>query len=107
MDERYGKDASQRVQDIDWIREAAGRGECMLTGDIRIARRPAEARTVWMTEARVFALPSGTATGPDKLARYVAQARAVMRWALRVPGPFVASVGKDGLRRLGLAYPPR
>ena len=55
MDERYGSDASQRIADVDWIADATGRGESLLSEDSAVARRPAEAMAVVMNDARFFA----------------------------------------------------
>jgi hypothetical protein len=102
MDERYGVDRSQSVADVDWIRDASAQGECMLTNDTAIARRPAEATVVRMCGARVFALARADLTGPQMLEVFLAHKADIMRWAARVSGPFVSAVSQSGLRRLRL-----
>ncbi|HEY0216177.1 MAG TPA: hypothetical protein VGC57_07290 [Cellulomonas sp.] len=105
MDERYGAEVSQHVADTDWIRDATALGECLLTKDTAIARRPAEAQAVVMNDARVFALSDARATGQDMLRCFLAHQVAIHRWAVRVPAPFVVAVSRQRLRRAGLAYP--
>lgn len=56
MRERYGSVTAQALADIDWIRDATGEGEVLLTGDKAIAKRPVEARAVTASAARLFAL---------------------------------------------------
>ena len=56
MDERYGSDASQFIQDIQWIEEAAERGDVMLCKDLRVATNQLEADAVHRVSARVFGL---------------------------------------------------
>jgi len=63
MDERYGADRSQGVQDSQWIEEAALAGDVLLCKDLAIAGNALEAQVVYMTSARVFALSS--AGSPD------------------------------------------
>jgi hypothetical protein len=105
MDERYGTDRSQTVSDVDWIADACEAGECLLTSDAAIARRPAEAAVIFMHSARAFVPARGGLTGPAKLSLLLANEGAILRWARRAPGPFVASVGPSGLRRLRINYP--
>jgi hypothetical protein len=54
MDERYGADQSQNVQDTQWIEEATLAGDVLLCKDLAIAQNPLEAQVVYMTSARVF-----------------------------------------------------
>ncbi|MDR1189899.1 MAG: hypothetical protein LBK95_21000 [Bifidobacteriaceae bacterium] len=105
MDERYGKERSQQIDDVDWIADASALGECLLTGDAGIAHRPAEAAVIWMTEAKAFVPGRNSATGPAQLERLVAEEGAIMRWALRASGPFVLNVEAGRLRRLRINYP--
>lgn len=64
MDERYGADRSQAVGDEEWISDAADRGEILLCKDRAVARNVAEARAIYMHDARVFALARADLTGP-------------------------------------------
>ncbi|MEU4834917.1 hypothetical protein [Streptosporangium sp. NPDC023615] len=45
MDERYGKDDSQRIDDVQWIEEATIRGDILLCKDLAITRNLVEARS--------------------------------------------------------------
>lgn len=105
MDERYGTDVSQEVDDATWIRDASARGECLLTKDVWIARRPAEAQQVVMSEARVFALKNARLTGEAMAGLFVLHGPSIVRWATRVSGPFVCGVGPRGLARVRLTWP--
>lgn len=102
MDERYGVEASQLIDDISWIRDASELRECLLTKDAAVARRPAEAKQIRMSDARVFALMNASVTGDEMAARFLRQERAIMRWAERVPAPFVCGVDADRVRRVRL-----
>jgi hypothetical protein len=102
MDERYGADRSQQVADVDWIREASARGECLLTKDVAIARNPSEAQMVVACDARVFAITNSRITGPQMLARLIQHEAAVFRWAQRSRPPFVLGLGPLRAERLRL-----
>jgi hypothetical protein len=64
MDERYGKAESQKIQDTQWIEEAALAGDILLCKDLAIARNTLEAQVVYMSSARVFGLSDASLTGP-------------------------------------------
>ena len=104
MDERYGPRRSQGVSDVDWIRDASQRGECLLTKDAAVASRPAEAEAIYMNDSRVFALARANVIGPTMLMWFLANERAIHRMTRAKP-PFVMAVGPDRLRRKRLAYP--
>ena len=105
MDERYGSSVSQEVADVDWIREATERGECLITKDVAIARNPAEAEVVYNCDARVFAITNARITGLEMLARLVRHEPAIFRWAQRTPPPFVLGLGPTGVARVRLTLP--
>lgn len=105
MDERYGRAASQAVPDIDWIREASERGECILTKDAAIARNPTEAEVIYNCDARVFTITDARITGTDILSRLVLHEETIFRWALRTRPPFVLGLGPQASRRLQLHRP--
>jgi PIN domain-containing protein len=48
IDERYGKDGSQKIQDTKWIEEATLAGDVLLCKDLAIAHNPLEAQVVYM-----------------------------------------------------------
>ncbi|MBB2915497.1 hypothetical protein FHS43_006818 [Streptosporangium becharense] len=65
MDERYGKDDSQRIEDVQWIEEATIRGDILLCKDLAITRNPVEARVIFMSGARIFAIANASVVGRD------------------------------------------
>ena len=81
MDERYGFERSQEIADIDWIREASQRGECILTKDTAIARNPVEARIVHMCNARVVTVTTQRVPASSVLVSLIANEAAIRRWA--------------------------
>ena len=105
MDERYGVERSQEIADADWIRDASERGECILTKDAAIARRPAEAQVVYACAARVFTIKNARITGPQMLGLIVDHADEIQRLADRAEGPYVMGVRVGGMERLRLAFP--
>ncbi len=105
MDERYGFERSQSIPDVEWIIDATGLGECLLTKDIAIATRAPEARIVVMNDARLFALANARLTGPESLGQFLRNEQAIFRWAARVKPPFAAAIYEHGVRRRTLRYP--
>jgi hypothetical protein len=99
MDEAYGPEASQDVADIDWIRDATARGECLLTKDVRIARNPVEARIVHMCEAKVFTVTDARITARQTLDRLLDNQATIFRWAARTPAPFVLGISQSRASR--------
>lgn len=102
MDERYGPSVSQKIADTEWISDAAGRGDCIITKDSRIASRPAEAEVVDVTGARVFAIKNAHLTGPQMLELLLQHEAAIRSWVGRVDGPFVVGLGPVRAARLRL-----
>jgi hypothetical protein len=49
MDERYGVEHSQLIQDVQWIEEATLRGDVLLSKDLRIAKNVLEATAVYQS----------------------------------------------------------
>lgn len=105
IDERYGTQLSQRTEDVDWIGDAAQRGEISICKDSAIAYNYDEAWTIYMNEARVFAFSNKQLTGPQ-------MAHLLLRWqmeiwsiARRVNGPYVFAVSQHRPRRCRLRYP--
>lgn len=107
MRERYGESPGQAVGDPVWIREATAAGECILTKDARVATRPAEAQTIYMCDARVFAFAKAGLIADQMIAVLLTQGDAIQAWANRTPGPFVAALRADlPIQRRRLNYPP-
>jgi len=63
MDERYGADQSQNIQDTQWIEETTLAGDVLLCKDLAIAQNPLEGQAIYMTSARVFALSNAAIAG--------------------------------------------
>lgn len=106
MRERYSEHGGQFTSDVTWIREASEAGECVLTKDDRVATRPAEAQTIYMCDARVFAFARADLTAESMIDILLHQAERIERWATRTPGPYVASLSAHRpIRRRRLNYP--
>jgi hypothetical protein len=106
MDERYGLQESQRISDIQWIEDATGNGDVLLSKDLRIARNPLEAAAVDRVSARAFGLARRDVNGAT-MARYLlGNEAAIFQMARRASGPYVVSVHDSStprpLRRLKL-----
>ena len=107
MDERYGADQSQNIQDTRWIEEATLAGDVLLCKDLAIAQNPLEAQVVYMTSARVFGLSNASITGPMMAQWYTDNEARIVKAASGAAGPYVMAVNPVyGLRRAKLAYPP-
>jgi hypothetical protein len=107
MDERYGADQSQNIQDTRWIEEATLAGDVLLCKDLAIAQNPLEAQVVYMTSARVFGLSNASITGPMMAQLYMDNEAKIVKAASGAAGPYVMAVNRAyGLRRAKLAYPP-
>jgi hypothetical protein len=104
MDERYGPEASQKIADTTWIRDASQSGEVVITKDRAISRRPLEAEAIYYSEARVFAIASAQITGPEQLERLLTNASRIERVSSK-PGPWIFGVYADEVRRIRLRYP--
>jgi hypothetical protein len=87
MDERYGKASSQRIQDTQWIEDAALAGDVLLGKDLAIARNLLEAQVIYMSSARFFVLSNAALTGPAMAQWYLANEAKIIEMALRVSGP--------------------
>ncbi|MBO3744992.1 hypothetical protein J5X84_02855 [Streptosporangiaceae bacterium NEAU-GS5] len=105
MDERYGKDDSQRIEDTQWIEEATLRGDILLCKDLAITRNPVEAQVIFMSGARVFAMSNAGMIGRDMADIFLTNELKIVQAIQRVSEPFVFAVGPNGLRRARLRYP--
>jgi hypothetical protein len=104
MDERYGVERSQLIQDVQWIEEATLRGDVLLSKDLRIAKNVLEATTVYQTSARAFALARRDIDGPTMARYFLGNQQRIMDMARRTAGPYVVAVSLDGLRRVRLNH---
>jgi hypothetical protein len=108
MDERYGKQESQKIKDEQWIEEATLNGDILLCKDLEIAHNPLEAQVVYMTGARAFGLSNAQINGPTMIQWYLTCAEKIFDMARKAEGPYVVSVNPTyGLRRVNLSYPPK
>jgi hypothetical protein len=105
MDERYGKDDSQRIADVQWIEEATLRQNILLCKDLAITRNLVEARVIYMSGARIFALANANVVGKEMANIFLSNEQKIVNAARRVTEPFVFAVGYDGLRRTRVRYP--
>jgi hypothetical protein len=105
MDERYGADQSQSIQDAQWIEEATLAGDVLLCKDLAIAQNPLEAQAVYMKRESVRPVKRsdhGACHGA-----VVPGQRGKDRQDSSAKGPYVMAVNPShGLRRARLAYPP-
>ncbi|MFD6950337.1 MULTISPECIES: hypothetical protein [unclassified Nocardiopsis] len=105
MDERYGKQASQNIQDVQWISEATSNGDVLLCKDLRIASNPLEARCIYMNNSRVFGLKNRHMTGPQMADLFISMGTKIGNMARGANGPYVVSVSSDSLKRRKLLFP--
>ena len=109
MDERYGVQQSQRISDTQWIEEATGHGDVLLSKDLRIARNPLEAAVVDRVSARAFGLARRDVDGATMVRHFLGNEAAIFQMAERASGPYVVSVHDSSasrpLRRLKLNLP--
>ncbi|MBB4920465.1 PIN-like domain-containing protein [Streptosporangium saharense] len=105
MDERYGKDDSQRIADTQWIEEATLRGDLLICKDLAITHNAVEARVIYMSGARVFALAKANVVGREMAELLLANEERIIEAARRVAEPFVFAVSHNGLRRTRIRYP--
>lgn len=102
MDGRYGADRSPSIKDIEWIEDAATRGDVILCKDLRIAYNPLEAAAVHRTSARAFGLARRDVDGMTMVNCFLSHQQQIFRMANRAEGPYVVSVSQNGLRRVRL-----
>lgn len=102
MDERYGMQESQSVDDPVWIGDATARGEILITKDRNVAKRPFEAEAIVTSGARVLVIANGNITGPEVLENLranesrIERAAAVRPWVL---GVYANRLGEIRLNR--------
>ncbi|WP_369987525.1 hypothetical protein [Streptosporangium sp. 'caverna'] len=105
MDERYGKDESQRIADTQWIEEATIRGDVLLCKDLAITHNLVEARVIYMSGARIFALAKADVVGKEMAELFLVNEARIIDTLKRVTEPFVFAVSRNGLRRTRVRYP--
>ena len=102
MADVYGERIGQGLADEDWLRDAGQRNWIVLMKDAKIRYRPAELQVVVDHGLRAFCLTNANLRGSQMAARLVARLPEILR-AAQEPGPFIAGVYADGIRRL---WPP-
>ena len=102
MDERYGPEKSPTIKDVEWIEDAAFRGDVILCKDLRIASNPLEAAVVYRTSARAFGLVRRDVDAATMIRYFLDHQHQVFRMAQRADGPYVVAVSRNGLRRVRL-----
>ncbi len=108
MRDRYGEQSGQNLADATWIRDATLARELVITKDHMVAHQPAEAQTIYMCNAGVFAFANANLTGEQMIQILLDQEAGIHRWASRVRPPYVVSLRLgQSLRRRSLNYPPR
>jgi PIN like domain len=100
--EHYGIEASQTVQDNEWLHEAARRGWPVLCCDSkhRKRRRPAERAALLHGGVREFVL-NGNVPAAVNVARVMHNLEAIVA-VCSSPGPFVYRVHPTRIERLSL-----
>jgi predicted nuclease of predicted toxin-antitoxin system len=83
------------TEDSRWIAEVSGRGWAIVTKDRRIRYRPLERAAVVAAQARLFALTSGSVSGPEMARILVRHLRRMERIVVGEPPPFIARVSKS------------
>jgi hypothetical protein len=106
MDERYGIEVSEDLDDPEWIREATAAGDILLCKDRQIAKNPLEAEAILTCAARIFALASAQITMDQGAGWYLANEERIVRALLHREGPFVFSVHADRIVNYQINKPP-
>jgi hypothetical protein len=99
--EHYGIEASQAVQDDEWLPEAARRGWPVLCCDSK-HRRPAERAALLDSGVQEFVL-NGNVPAAENVARVMHNLAAIVV-ACSSPGPFVYRVHPTRIERLNLKH---
>lgn len=97
--EHYGVPEDERVEDVDWIEEAAKQEWPVLMKDKKIRYRSAEIAAVIEHKARCFVITRGDLTSAQYAERFITNRDAILRTAA-TPGPFIFAVHADRLEPL-------
>jgi hypothetical protein len=89
----------EQVADDEWLARAGREGWIVLTKDKRIRYRHAEIEAIRMHRVKAFVLASGSLTGQQQAARFVANVERI-RAAAQDAGPFVYAVYERRIARL-------
>jgi PIN like domain len=105
MNELYGAQAGEAVDDVDWVSDATKRGFLLLCSDASMASVPREAEMIKMCGARVFAITRKNAQlrASEQASMYLYSELKIRQLAMR-EGPYSFAVSRSGLREQTLLY---
>jgi hypothetical protein len=83
-------------RDEQWLKIVGERGWVVLTSDRRIRYRVPELAALLSSGVRAFAFRSGNLTAQEMAESFLKSARHVSNLLKKNPGPFVASILRDG-----------
>lgn len=98
MSSVYGEAAAQELADEEWLADAGARGWIVLMKDAAIRRRPAE-RDALAAGVRAFCLTNANLRADQQTQRFIDNLPAMFD-ELETPGPWIAGVYADGVRRI-------
>lgn len=98
-DDHFSPDA----KDEHWLQIVGGRGWIVLTSDRRIRYRGPELAALMTSGVRAFAFRSGNLTAQEMATIFLKALPRVSNLVRRDPGPFVASILRDGSVRVVLS----
>lgn len=91
---------AQDATDETWLSLAGSRDWVVLTKDKRIRFRRLEKDSLLAAGLRTFVFTAASATGAQTAAAFVAALPRMLRLARARPGPWIATVSRDGSVRL-------
>jgi PIN like domain len=97
--EVYGEQASQDVEDHQWIALAAENDWAVFCKDDRIRRRPAEREALSEGNVRAFCLTQANLTFTEQAEYFVYNRFRILQASCKL-GPYLYGVYKDHLKRL-------
>lgn len=103
MEEYYGKEQAQLTSDEKWLAVAGKQNWVVLTKDKRIKTRTAEIDMIIEHRVRCFCINRGDLKGDVMSSYFIHNMDAIIR-ACQNSGPFVYSVGSEGIRKIDIAH---
>lgn len=95
----WGEEASQQLDDEEWLREAGRRNWIVLMKDAAIRRRPSERESLAAAGVRAFCLTNANLRGAEQTARFLENLERILRQA-ETPGPYIYGVYVSYIKRL-------
>ena len=86
----------QSAKDVDWLPVISKKGWIVLTKDEALARNAPERLAIKQSNARIFLLAHGSASGPVMVEAFTKALASMKAFAESHDGPFIAKVYKDG-----------